>query len=89
MPTVALVTNAFAEMGQSTARLEGLAGMPSVAVPHPIDRLTPAEVTKVAAGALQEVLRALTGEARELETMYMTKQWLSAADAVVSCSINR
>lgn len=66
--------------------MEGLAGMPIVTVPHPIDRLTQAQAERAGVNAYEEIVSVLTGDARQLESLYVNKQWLAEADAV-TCSL--
>lgn len=66
--------------------MEGLAGMPIVTVPHPIDRLSQAQADRAGVNAYEEIVSVLTGDARQLESLYENKQWLAEADAV-TCSL--
>jgi hypothetical protein len=87
VPTVVVATVAFGEMGQDTARTIGLAGMPIVAVPHPIDRMTRVQCEEAANSVYAETVEALTEPREHLESIYATKRWISPAEAVISCSI--
>ena len=90
IPTVAVATEAFAEMGQDTARSLGFGGLPIVAAPNGVEAFTPAEVRAGAERVYAEVLATLTGDAAELEPTYAARVWLTSEDAIaVSCSITK
>ena len=90
VPTVAVATTAFAEMGQDTARSLGLAGLPIVAAPNGVETFSRAEIVSGAEQVYAEVVAALTGDARSLEPTYASREWLSFDDAIaVSCEITK
>ena len=43
-------------------------------VPHPLARRTPGEVAELAAGAIDEIVEGMTGDAARLEEQYRTRQ---------------
>lgn len=88
MPTAVITTDAFAAMGQSTARSLGLAGIPLSAAPHPFDYLSRAQVREIAERLLGEVETILTGKPEQLEQEYARRVWLSPNEAVASCSVS-
>jgi hypothetical protein len=90
IPAVAVATEAFAEMGQDTARSLGLAGLPIVAAPNGFEALSRAELRDAAERLYDEVLSILRGEPATLEPAYASRVWLSALDAIgVSCAITK
>lgn len=82
-----ITTDAFAEMGQATARSLGLAGMPMAAAHHPFDYLSRGEVRAEAERVLDEVAAIVTGDAGRLEREYAMKAWPSAQEMVIACSV--
>ena len=90
IPTVAVATDAFAGMGQDTARSQGLAGLPLVSIPQSFEGSGPAEIGSLAGGLYREVVRSLTGDPAELAPYFASREWLSGDDAVATaCSIER
>ena len=90
IPTVAVATEAFAEMGQDTARSLGLGGLPIVAAPNGVETFTRAEVRAGAEQVYAEVLATLTRDAVALEPEYAGRVWLTSEDAIaVTCSITK
>lgn len=87
IPSVAVATEAFAEMGQDTSRSLGMVGLPLVAVGHGFENLPPDRIGEVAEAVYLEIVRALTGEPSELEPEYASRVWLPSDEAVtVTCS---
>lgn len=87
IPTVAVATEAFAEMGQDTSRSLGMVGLPLVAVGHGFENLSPDKIGDVAEGIYAEIVNALTGAASELEPEYEARVWLPSEEAIaISCS---
>ena len=87
---MAVATEAFAEMGQDTARSLGLAGLPIVAAPNGFESLSRDAVRVAAEGLYEEVLSILCGDPQALEPTYASRVWLSAIDAIgVSCAITK
>jgi hypothetical protein len=60
VPVVVLATDAFRSLAEAAAATEGLAGLPIVAVPHPIGGIEPGRVRAHAEAALDAVVAALT-----------------------------
>ncbi len=52
----------------------GLPGLPLVIIPHPMARRTPEEVAEIAAGALDEIVHALSADAAALQATYKQKE---------------
>lgn len=88
IPSVVVVTDAFADMGQKTARSLGLTGVPMVAAPHPFDCLDRNQVRQKAEQLYTEIKAILTGDSGALESIYSSKIWPSAQEAVTSCRIS-
>lgn len=82
-----ITTDAFAEMGQSTARSLGLPGVAMAAAHHPFDYLGRGEVRAEAERLVDEVVTILTGDADRLEREYAMKPWPSAQEMVITCSV--
>lgn len=90
VPAVAVATEAFAEMGQDTARSMGLVGLPLTAVGYGLEGLDRAGVQHVAEMLYAEVRACLTREPADLEPEYAARVWLPSEDAVAaaSCSLD-
>jgi hypothetical protein len=87
IPTVAVATEAFAEMGQDTSRSLGMIGLPLAAVGHGFENLRVDRLGEVAELLYAEVVRGLTGSPADLEPDYAGRVWLPSDDAIaISCS---
>ena len=90
IPGVAVATEAFAEMGQATARGVGMAGLPLVAVAHGFESLGRSEIREAALRLYPEIVRTLTASPAELEPEYASRAWLPSEDAIaISCSMSK
>ena len=85
---MAVATEAFAEMGQDTARSLGLSGLPLLAVEQSFEGGDEHAMESLAEKIYPEIVRALTADARELEPAYASLIWLSPEEAINAvCSI--
>lgn len=66
MPTVVVSSDEFGPLGRAEAQALGLPGLPLVAVPHPLADNRSDLVEAKAAGVVDEVVAALTGDASEV-----------------------
>ena len=90
VPAVTVATDAFAEMGQDTARSLGLAGLPIVAAPSGLEDLDASEVGEQAERMCDEIVAAFTGDAPALESTYAGREWLSSEEAIaVTCAVTK
>jgi len=88
IPSVAVATEAFAEMGQDTARSLGLVGLPLLAADHGFEGLGRAGVRAVAEQLYPEIVRALTANPAELEPDFGSRVWMPSEKAInAACSI--
>lgn len=87
MPSAVVVTDAFAQMGQATARSLGVPGLPMAALRHPFDYLSRSEVREAAEQVYDEVVHILTAEAWQLAIEYASKVWAPPRPAGVSCAL--
>ncbi len=63
MPTVVICSDEFGPLGRAEAEVLGLGGLPLIAIPHPLADNGPDLVAAKAAGIVEEIERALTGDA--------------------------
>ncbi|MGE3621245.1 MAG: UGSC family (seleno)protein [Acidimicrobiia bacterium] len=59
VPTVALVTEVFADAAGVVARSSGMSAVPRVVLPHPVARTTPERMAEIARGCLADVVGLL------------------------------
>ena len=70
MPTALLCTDEFGPLGRAEAEVLGMAGLPLIAIPHPLAGNHEPLVASKAAGVGDEIHRALTADAGELAAVY-------------------
>ena len=73
MPTALLCTDEFGPLARAESEVLGMAGLPLVAVPHPLAGNEIELVTAKAAGVSEEVRAVLTGTVDELESKYASR----------------
>jgi hypothetical protein len=64
VPTVSLYTQAFAILGTTLARTDGLPELPMIVLPHPLNPLPEEEIRAVATAALDDILGGLLVDGR-------------------------
>jgi hypothetical protein len=70
VPTATVNSDEFVRLRQSESRALGLPGLPIVAVEHPLGDADEEALRERAAGALPELVEALTGDRTELADAY-------------------
>jgi hypothetical protein len=66
VPTVVVCSDEFGPLGRAEARALGLPGLPLVPIPHPLADNRADLVAAKAAGIVDEVVVALTGDASDV-----------------------
>jgi hypothetical protein len=64
VPTVSLYTDAFAVLGTTLARTDGLPELPMVVLPHPLNPLPDDEIRSIGRAALDRILGGLVVDGR-------------------------
>lgn len=90
-PTATVNSDEFVRLGQSEARSLGMPDLPLITVPHPMGDISESDVRTRAQNIIPEVLKVLTTDAAELESVYGNKylgedQELDSSD--LYCPIN-
>jgi len=65
-----ICTDEFFTLGKAEADCLGMPGLPIVQVPHPVAKLLPDQVTRLVAGAFDEVMHIWTADAEALRAEY-------------------
>ena len=60
IPTATFLTDAFAKYGQGLAKMQGMAALPTIVIPHPIASRPAEELQNKVRQVYGEVLAALT-----------------------------
>ena len=71
--TATLSTDEFHSLGKAEAEILGIPGLPLVIIPHPMAKRRPDEVAEIAAGAIDEIVAAWTGDPAELSATYAAR----------------
>jgi len=73
VPSVVLCSDEFGPLGRAESEVLGLAGMPLVPIPHPLADNDEALVAAKAAGIVDDVIAALTGDAEAIRAEHATR----------------
>jgi hypothetical protein len=64
IPAVAIITEEFVVQGEFVAKAVGMPAIPRVVIEHPVAGTGRANLTRVAAAAVREILAAFAGSPR-------------------------
>ena len=69
-----LCTDEFHALAKSEAEILGMSGLPLVILPHPMAKRSDAEVGRIAAAALDEIVECWSGDAKRLRAFHQQRQ---------------
>ena len=73
MPTVVICSDEFGPLGRAEATVSGFAGLPLVAIPHPLADNLPVLVESKAAVIVDDIVEALTGDPDDLASIHRAR----------------